>query len=126
MKIAFILGNGFDIKIGIDRRYTDCYKYFLTQDLAKRPISVEEGVASTNHPELVKMMKNRSSQYWSDLELLLGSEIRHFGSVDTIRKEKAYLEQEINNYLRRQQARVNFSESDIGACHHEDFVNGYM
>lgn len=111
MKIALILGNGFDIKIGIDTRYTDFYSFFLTQEAVKRPINVNGGIATTNHPELVKMIQNSSSKYWSDLELLLGNSIRGFGSVDIIRREKSYLEEQINSYLCKQQSRVQIDRN---------------
>ncbi len=112
MKIAFILGNGFDVKIGIDTKYPDFYGFFLQQNGAKGTISDDEEEATINHLELVEMMQSTSSEYWSDLELLFGSWIKRFKSVDSVRREKAYLEQQINNYLRMQQSRVDINDKD--------------
>lgn len=107
LKIAIILGNGFDIKLGIDSRYTDFYEYFLGQEGAKVIFNPSDGTVSTpKHPELVEMMKDRYVVYWSDLELLFGQEIGRFQNINSIYHEKAYLEQKLNDYLDRQQRRV--------------------
>ena len=61
MNILFFIGNGFDINIGMNTRYSDFYNYY-------------QKVKSQNHT-VRKVKSNISSniENWSDLELALGS-----------------------------------------------------
>lgn len=102
MKIALVLGNGFDIKIGINTRYTDFYKYFLSNHVTGTNTRYYAG----DHSVLVQMLQNRYRENWSDLERLFGETIKEFPSVSAIKKEKEFLEQSINDYLVREQNRV--------------------
>ena len=128
MKLAILLGNGFDVRIGLDTRYTDFYHYFLTQDAVSRPLNEDGTQQPSEHPELVTMMKNNSSQYWVDLELLFGSQLKLFNSIDAIRREKAYLEQKINDFLRRQQERLTIEPDKYRMLKEQldNTINGFL
>ena len=105
MKIIIILGNGFDISFGLKTKYTDFYYDFLMKNQDHYNIFMGENQAI--HRELVTMIKdNKDVSYWSDLELLIGRSLELFSSIDTLQKEKAYLEQSLNEYLKKEQERI--------------------
>lgn len=65
MKILFVLGNGFDIKLGLNTRYRDFYDSYQKED---------------SSCDAIKNLKNNiSSEYknWADLELGLGQYTEH-------------------------------------------------
>ena len=60
MNITYIIGNGFDVNLGLKTRYQDFYDYYQNQ-----PSPSEE----------VKQLKahiDRNKENWADLELALG------------------------------------------------------
>ncbi len=102
MKITIILGNGFDIKIGLNTRYTDYYVSFLAK-YARGSIRRYFG---GEHSVLVQMMQKRHHENWSDLEQIFGETVKEFPSISAIKREKQFLEQSINDYLVDEQNRV--------------------
>jgi hypothetical protein len=73
MNTVYLIGNGFDINLGLRTRYSDFYDYYLTKpakgkvlEKFKKHLSVE--IASTDK--------------WSDLELSLGEYLQQVSSVD--------------------------------------------
>ena len=72
MNITYIIGNGFDINLGLKTRYVDFYKWYVDRD-------------RESTPDVVKAFRNEISSFikeqyhkedgtidWSDLELALG------------------------------------------------------
>lgn len=75
MNLIYLIGNGFDINIGLKTRYKDFYNYYLSLD-------------STSDSEQVKKLKNHLKEnlssednYWSDLEIALGNYTTNFSSL---------------------------------------------
>ena len=59
MGVVYIIGNGFDLQVGLPTRYSDFYKYYI-------------GLKSKS--ESVKKLKeaiNENPKDWSDLEIAL-------------------------------------------------------
>ena len=54
MNITFLLGNGFDINIGMQTRYNDFYKYYLQQ--------------TDNNEHILALKDCIATENWSDLE----------------------------------------------------------
>lgn len=82
MNIVYLIGNGFDINIGLKTRYKDFYDYYL-------------GLDSTSDNEQVKRLKSHlkeklstEDKYWSDLEIALGNYTTNFSSLEEL--ELAY------------------------------------
>jgi hypothetical protein len=70
MNTVFLIGNGFDINLGLKTRYTDFYKYYNSKE-------------SKN--ESIKLLKNNISNNfnnWSDLEQALGQYTENFTTSD--------------------------------------------
>ncbi|MDD5891985.1 MAG: AbiH family protein [Bacteroidales bacterium] len=112
MKLTFVLGNGFDIALGLNTRYTDFYNAFLAGETSTFD---SVGTQIIHHPELVAMLEeNKDNPLWADLELLLGKSIYRFNSADCLREEKTYLENSLNDYISAEQKRlvVNTDKGD--------------
>lgn len=107
MELTVILGNGFDISLGLKTSYKDFYKYFLTKNQASYNLfEMAEGKVPSVHKELVEMMTDNSNMsLWSDLELLFGQKADIFSDYTTLNKEKAYLEKSLSEYLDGEQKR---------------------
>ena len=110
MNLTIILGNGFDIKLGLKTSYTDFYNAFLAHNQSTWNV-FDEAVAL--HPVLCDMMKSKQLPYWSDLELLLGRSVNKFNSLDVLRTEKIYLEEELGKYLTEEQKRIQIVDAAL-------------
>ena len=108
-RVLIILGNGFDIALGLKTGYKSFYEAFLAHN--QSTFNVADGSPHILHPELVNMIEdNKDFDYWSDLELLLGKTVEQFDSIDRLRDEKIFLEEELNDYLRAEQNRLLINE----------------
>lgn len=100
MKIVFIIGNGFDISLGLKTQYKDFYNYYLNTETPEDKPQVKK---------LKEHLKKDQSEkggykYWSDLEIGMGNYTTAFSSVEDLKeayydlndKMKAYIE-EVNN-----------------------------
>lgn len=93
IKVTFFIGNGFDINVGLDTRYTDFYKYYID----KCPDDYLANIIGDDY------------EFWSDLEEALG---RYIADVTPQEEEKFWrsegnLEFELANYLGMQMRRAN-------------------
>lgn len=94
MDIVYLIGNGFDINLGLPTRYVDFYNYYLSLNISS---------ASTNINKLKHHLRESLSsndKYWSDLELAMGaytSELANFNEVEEVYDD---LNDEMQNYLR--------------------------
>lgn len=90
MNIVYLIGNGFDINIGLKTRYKDFYDYYLALDSS----------GDNGHIKRLKshLKENLSSddKYWSDLEIALGNYTTNFTSLEEL--EWAY--NDINDRFR--------------------------
>lgn len=82
MNIVYLIGNGFDINIGLKTRYKDFYDYYLSLD----PISDNEQVKKLKSH--LKEKLSTEDKYWSDLEIALGNYTTNFSNLDEL--EAAY------------------------------------
>lgn len=100
MNITYLIGNGFDLNLGLKTRYLDFYKYYLEQE---------------GKDEIIKNFKKELSsslENWSDLEISLGKYSKIFANreedfmeiLDDIQDNLAY-------YLKQQ--KINFEITDI-------------
>lgn len=92
MNITFLIGNGFDINLGLKTRYTDFYPYYLEKypdEMIAKEISKEENNYET----------------WADLELGLGNMLKDISKneVDDFLDSKAVLEECLTDYLKEQE-----------------------
>lgn len=101
MNILYIIGNGFDLNIGMKTSYNDFYNYY-------------QQLESTN-PNVNKLKKfiSQDFQNWSDLELTLGK------YTEKIENEKEFHEifedigDNLAEYLHKQESQYDFDGFEI-------------
>lgn len=97
MRILYIIGNGFDLNLGLKTSYKDFYDYY---------ISISSDKSSVND-----LKKNISSNYknWADLELALG---QYTGEIKTINEFDEVFEdigEQLAEYLKKEESKFDLS-----------------
>jgi hypothetical protein len=89
MKILFILGNGFDLNLGLKTTYKDFYDYY------------EKNANSKSENAIIKLksdIKNNKAN-WSDLELALGKYTENLSTVNDFESAHEDLILNLSEYL---------------------------
>lgn len=97
-RVTFLIGNGFDLNVGLSTRYKDFYEYYIKKypdDMLAKDIG-------------------KNYMYWSDLELGLGE---YTGQItkdneDAFWDSEENLEKELADYLESQMERVNINDDE--------------
>ncbi len=104
MNITFLIGNGYDMNIGLKTGYQAFLEWYITQESANEIISD------------FKLRIGDNLKMWSDLEFTLG----HMTSVHPLNRRKAFLsckrdlDLHLKKYIKEQNARVGVpSDADI-------------
>lgn len=101
MNILFILGNGFDINLGLKTRYSDFYEYYQTQESKNLSITkLKENIS--------KDLKN-----WADLELALGKYTLNISSLEEFDVVFEDIGEKLSEYLQQQEDLFDFSKVDL-------------
>lgn len=95
MNITFFIGNGFDLNLGLNTRYSDFYPFFI------------ENASKDN---MIKQWLTSDELLWADLEEQLGQKLKN---VQKDEKEKFYedkteLDSLLLEYLENEQKRVSY------------------
>lgn len=100
MKVLHILGNGFDLNLGLKTSYKDFYDYYK---------SVKSSNNSVNN-----LKTNISNNYknWSDLEIALGQYTEEFKTVDDFDEVFEDIIEQLAEYLKREEAKFDSAEVD--------------
>lgn len=98
MKILYIIGNGFDINLGLKTRYTNFYEYYQTLP-SKTPI------VKTLKEHIDKNFKN-----WSDLEQAIGVYTENFNTVDEFIQAYEDIGDNLGDYLKEEENKYDFSK----------------
>lgn len=100
MNILYILGNGFDLNLGMKTSYKDFYDYYRTIKSQKESIE--------------NLKKNISNNYknWSDLEYALGQYTEELKTVEDFDDVFEDLGQELSNYLKLEEDKFNPKETN--------------
>lgn len=101
MNIVYLLGNGFDINLGMKTRYSDFY------------INFKEKNSSS---DLVKKLQNSISENiinWSDLELALGEYTSEFNTIDEFDEVYECLLNSLCDYIDEEFEKYDFSTLSI-------------
>jgi hypothetical protein len=98
MNIVYLIGNGFDLNLGMKTGYQHFYEHYTD-------------LPSDNDPDVVKhfkeeLRKDADREKWSDLELSLGDYLKNLDEQEAItlhdhliKHLSKYLESEENNYV---------------------------
>ena len=90
MRTTFLIGNGFDINLGLKTRYTEFYEYYLNI-----PTDNE------NIKNLKLHLKENQSSFWSDLEIALGKYTARLSSFEQIEEVYDDINDEMQKYILR-------------------------
>ncbi len=98
MNILFLIGNGFDLNLGLKTSYRDFYNYYQTVN---------------SKVDFVKQLKKDISgdlRNWSDLELALGDYTEKINSREEFDEIIRDIRTNLAEYLEKQEAEFDFSK----------------
>lgn len=104
MRVTFLIGNGFDINLGLNTRYKD----FI--DVYKKPNENDDVIIKTFKNHLVENKEN-----WSDAELAFGKYTKEYDV--TIEDADRFLDchenfcENLANYLKTEDSRISFNDN---------------
>lgn len=101
MNVVFLIGNGFDLNLGLKTSFHDFYKYYLSQ-----APSDEESI--NNLRESIGL----DFETWSDLEIQLGKYTSELQSLEDFDKAFFDIVGHLSNYLQTVQDEIDFSNFD--------------
>lgn len=108
MNITYILGNGFDIQLGLKSRYSDFLEEYI------KP----KGSDTVNVSEFKKYLKNHNDcMWWSDAEVAMGEHLGEFTNetIDKYTEQMENFEDELGEYLDCEQSRCIWEDyTEIG------------
>lgn len=94
MQILYIIGNGFDLNLGLKTSYNDFYQYYKTVE--------------SDNINVQKLKKNISKTYdsWADLELALGNYTQHIEKTDELDDILLDIGEELSKYLHLEEKKL--------------------
>lgn len=112
MKVLFILGNGFDINLGLKTRYQDFYDFY-----SKSHSSNDSVMRLKNH------ISKNTDGYWSDLELALGEYTKEFKCTEDFDEVIDDIRLSLSSYLEK--IENNFNNLSIEGKYFSDDLNNF-
>lgn len=96
MNITFLIGNGFDLNLKLDTRYSDFYKYYVKND----------------PNDLLSKSIKKDYEMWSDLEVGLGEFLKDIdeNQIEEFLDSKSTLEKMLSEYLTIENQRVSIKD----------------
>ena len=92
MNITYIIGNGFDLTLGLPTSYKHFYRYY-------------KGLDPTKDSKLIHELKDDIRQYeeknWSDLEAGLGKFTTHINKFEDFEEIYLNIHPRLTEYIRR-------------------------
>lgn len=113
MNIVYLLGNGFDINIGMNTRYSDFYEYYNkiptnNEKIAGLKSSIKDYIRKKkNNEELTDKEIN-----WSDLEIAFGQYCEKFTNTEEFEEVYNDLVDNLGEYLENEENSYDFSLQD--------------
>lgn len=114
MNIVFLIGNGFDINLGMKTSYADFYDdYIKTYRTDSVPINrLMQSIA-----------QYKKTNLWADLENGLGQYTEHISSVDELRHVYFHLNEALMSYLSFQELDLKYQTSEAAEMLKKDLMN---
>lgn len=114
MKILYLIGNGFDIHVGLKTSYPDFLKYYLDQ-----PASAQVDELGRRYINRLKNDINRNITLWSDFESEFGKYTKNLGKLganvysleDELDIINDDIREKLSTYIGHEDNRVSFSEN---------------
>ena len=113
MRILYLIGNGFDIHVGLKTSYPKFLEYYLSQPI---PSNVDE--VGQRYIKRLKMDIQNNITLWSDLELQYGKHMAKLGNmgkaVHSLEEELDIINDDIrgnlSTYIAEENKRSEFTE----------------
>lgn len=102
MKILFLIGNGFDLNLGMKTSYADFYEYYVSQRSKNRHIQNLKD----------KIENDRKLENWADLEIALGDYTKNLKSEKEFIEIFVDIEDELADYLEDIEQYTDFNQFD--------------
>lgn len=93
MKTVYLIGNGFDVNLGLQTKYSDFYKYYLGLDGAKDCDNISK------LKEHLKNSLSSNSMFWSDLEEALGMYTTELRTYEDLEEAYDNINEEMRKYI---------------------------
>lgn len=108
MNITFFIGNGLDVGMGLDTRYSDFYKTLSTESKNR----IEKDIA-----DKTQSSDEKDKLYWKDYELGLGEATVMYeeSEFETFKKDKSDLDHKIANYIKHKKKNIPMNIFQITA-----------
>lgn len=100
MNILFLIGNGFDINLGMKTRYSDFYKYYISNQ------------SSSSLLHKLKKEIDGNIENWSDLELALGEYTKNMHTTEEFNEAFDDIEDNLADYLDSVEKKFDFKQFD--------------
>jgi hypothetical protein len=101
MEILYIIGNGFDLNIGLKTSYTDFYNYYNSLVSTKEKVNfLKESIA-------------KDYQTWADLELGLGEYTSKLADVEECDEIFEDITEQLALYLEKEENQFDFGQIDL-------------
>lgn len=112
MNITFLIGNGFDLNLGLKTRYTDFYKYYMEH----------------NPNDLISKSILDNYELWADLEMGLGAFLEKIDEtqIEEFLDSKRNLEKLLSEYLTLQNQRVSLADESTIAEEFKKKTTGFF
>ncbi len=113
MNITFLIGNGFDLQLGLKTHYKDFLKWYIAQPTDDAEIaSFKENI------------KDKKGEWWSDAELAMGQYVENYtdDSLSIYFKCIRDFKLKLWEYLKRENARYNLENNTDVVDAFKDFV----
>lgn len=117
MNITFLIGNGFDLNFGLKTGYEDFYNYYRQLD------------SDTDDMILNSIKEDKGYKNWSDLEMGLAKFVNTLdvNQVDDFIKSKVRLEDNLVEYLVRQESKLVFDDDvRVAEAFRKQILNFYQ
>lgn len=100
MNILFIIGNSFDINLGLKTKYTDFYNYY------------KKIKSNINSIQNLKNIISSDYKSWSDLEIALGNYTEHLKSLEEFDEVFDDIGEQLAEYLIQEEAKLDINKID--------------
>lgn len=101
MTTTYIIGNGFDLNLGLRTSYTNFYDYYNSLKSSEKEI------------KFLKDSINRDYQSWSDLELGLGEYTKELKTIEDFEGIYEDITEQLAIYLENEEKLFDFTRVDI-------------
>ena len=103
MNMLYLIGNGFDLNLGLPTRYSDFLEYYFKHAPLNYKATSQESRRIQEYKDLFKktIENNAGDQQWKDLEIALGKFSSQFNEAIVFRDFYIDINLSLINYLKQ-------------------------